>query len=68
MPKINLKQSFVENPPKPTDKPKTDYFDTQAFHMNMPTPISRQEHQGKFWKKPDSYAFALNNERKLGTG
>jgi integrase len=29
MPKINLKQAFVDNPPKPTDKPKADYFDTQ---------------------------------------
>ncbi len=29
MPKVNLRQSFIEHPPKPTDKPKTDYFDTQ---------------------------------------
>ena len=29
MPKVNLRLSFVDNPPKPTDKPKTDYFDTQ---------------------------------------
>ena len=31
MPKVHLKQSFVENPPLPTnDKPKTDYFGTQV--------------------------------------
>ena len=29
MPKVNLRQSFVDNPPVPTNKPKTDYFDTQ---------------------------------------
>ncbi len=27
MPKVFLKQSFVENPPLPTDKPKVQYFD-----------------------------------------
>ena len=29
MPKINLRQTFIEKPPIPTDKPKVDYFDTQ---------------------------------------
>jgi hypothetical protein len=29
MPKVNLRQSFIEKPPIPKDKPKTDYFDTQ---------------------------------------
>jgi len=30
MPRQNLTPKFVTNPPKPTDKPKTDYFDTQV--------------------------------------
>ena len=29
MPKINLRQAFVDHPPVTIDKPKTDYFDTQ---------------------------------------
>ncbi len=29
MPKIQLKPQFVANPPRPKDKPKVDYFDTQ---------------------------------------
>ena len=28
MPRIHLKPQFVANPPRPTDKPKIDYFDT----------------------------------------
>ncbi len=31
MPKVNLRQSFVENPPLPKNKSKVDYFDTQLI-------------------------------------
>ena len=30
MPKINLKQNFVDSPPLPKEKAKTDYFDQQV--------------------------------------
>jgi hypothetical protein len=29
MPRINLKPNFIANPPKPENKPKINYFDTQ---------------------------------------
>lgn len=32
---VNLRQSFIEKPPIPTDKPKVDYFDTQLTEFML---------------------------------